>query len=104
MSDTRDAFIGYDSSDSNPQKVGISFGAPGSLSAYIVNVGDGKNWKERLTAAAKTFTVPVVIQEGAYLKLGGGTPFFASSYYASKSKETGSRHTTAKISRPWFLI
>jgi hypothetical protein len=54
--------------------VGISFGAPGSLSAYNGNVGDGENWKERLTADTKTFNVPVVIHEGSSLKLGGGTP------------------------------
>ena len=72
--DSDDAFIGYDSSDSNPKRVGISFGAPGSLSAYIGNVGDGKSWKERLTAETKTFNVPVVIKEGSSLKLGGGSP------------------------------
>lgn len=72
--DSDDAFIGYDSRDSSPKRVGISFGAPGSLSAYIGNVGDGENWKERLTADTKTFNVPVVIQEGSSLKLGGGTP------------------------------
>ena len=57
--DPDDAFIGYDQGDGNPTHIGISFGAPVSLSNYIGNVGDGTNWMERLTASLKTFTVPV---------------------------------------------
>ena len=38
--------------------VGISFGAPKSLSNYIGNAGDGKKWLERLTSNLKMFTVP----------------------------------------------
>ena len=41
--------------------VGISFGAPKSLSNYIGNAGDGKKWLERLTSDLKMFTVPVAI-------------------------------------------
>jgi hypothetical protein len=59
--DINDAFIGYDQGDGNPANIGVALGAPKSLSNYIGNVGDGANWKERLTAAAKTFNVPVTI-------------------------------------------
>jgi hypothetical protein len=73
-SDPNDAFIGYDHGVGDPTQVGISFGAPRSLSNYIGNVGDGKNWKEQLTAKAKIFAVPVVIQDGSTLSLGSGAP------------------------------
>jgi hypothetical protein len=58
--DTNDAYIGFDHS-SNPGASGVqlSFGAPLSISNYIANVGDGTNWKERLTATIKTFSVPI---------------------------------------------
>jgi hypothetical protein len=59
--DANDAFIGYDQGDGNPTHIGISFGAPQSLSNYIGNVGDGKKWLERLTSTLKMFTVPVSI-------------------------------------------
>ncbi|MGA9797991.1 MAG: hypothetical protein WBQ68_03205 [Terriglobales bacterium] len=59
--DANDAFIGYDQGDGNPTHVGISFGAPQSISNYIGNVGDGKKWLERLTSTLKMFTVPVSI-------------------------------------------
>lgn len=53
--DANDAFIGYDHGDGNPTHVGISFGAPQSLSNYIGNDGDGTKWLERLTSALKMF-------------------------------------------------
>ncbi|MGA9812699.1 MAG: hypothetical protein WBQ64_07985 [Terriglobales bacterium] len=59
--DANDAFIGYDQGDGSPMNVGISFGAPKSLSNYIGNTGDGKKWLERLTSDLKMFTVPVSI-------------------------------------------
>jgi hypothetical protein len=40
--DANDAFIGYDQGDGNPANIGISFGAPKSISNYIGNPGDGK--------------------------------------------------------------
>ncbi len=61
FNDANDAFIGYDQGDGNPAHVGISFGAPQSLSSYIGNVGDGRKWLERLTSTLKMFTVPVSI-------------------------------------------
>ena len=57
--DANDAFVGYDQGDGNPANIGISFGAPKSLSNYIGNVGDGTNWKERLTANLKEFKTDV---------------------------------------------
>jgi len=59
--DANDAFIGYDQGDGNPMNVGISFGAPRSLSNYIGTAGDGKKWLERLTSNLKMFSVPVAI-------------------------------------------
>ncbi len=57
--DANDAFIGYDHGDGGPENIGISLGAPKSISSYIGNVGDGKNWLERLTSNLKSFKVPV---------------------------------------------
>jgi hypothetical protein len=59
--DANDAYIGYDRGDGTPNLYGISFGAPLSLSNYIGNVGDGTNWKERLTASLKEFKTDVKI-------------------------------------------
>jgi len=57
--DPNDAFIGYDRGQGDPAQIGISFGAPTSLSNYIGNVGDGASWLERLTSTMKQFKVPV---------------------------------------------
>jgi hypothetical protein len=57
--DANDAFLGYDQADGNPANVGISLGAPKSISSYIANGGDGKNWLERLTGNVKAFRVPL---------------------------------------------
>ena len=57
--DPNDAYIGYDQADGNPTNVGISFGAPKTLSNYIGSPGDGKAWLERLSKTLKTFRVPV---------------------------------------------
>jgi hypothetical protein len=57
--DANDSFIGYDQGSGNPSSIGISFGAPVSISNYIGNNGDGTNWKERLTSSLKEFNVPV---------------------------------------------
>ncbi len=57
--DANDAFIGYDQGDGSPPNIGISFGAPKSLTNYIGNVGDGTSWKERLTATLKEFNTDV---------------------------------------------
>ncbi len=57
--DANDSFIGYDQSNGDAQNVGISMGAPQSLSNYIGNVGDGVNWLERLTSSLKEFKTDV---------------------------------------------
>jgi hypothetical protein len=62
--DANDAFIGYDQGDGNPTHIGITFGAPKSLSNYIGNVGDGSSWLERLTAALKEFKTNVQMDSG----------------------------------------
>ena len=59
--DANDAFIGYDQGDGTPANIGISVGAPQSISNYIGNVGDGTNWLERLTVALKEFKTNVQI-------------------------------------------
>ena len=69
--DTLDTFIGYD--QGGGPTIGLSFGAPVSISNYIGNVGDGRNWKERLTKDKKLFAVPVDIQTGSTLTVGSGT-------------------------------
>jgi hypothetical protein len=83
-SDPGDAYIGFDSGDGNPVHAGISMGAPVSLSNYIGNAGDGRSWKERLTAKEKTFAVPVVIQPGATLTIGSGSALSQIGVYKAK--------------------
>lgn len=62
--DVNDAFIGTDQGDASPLHVGISFGAPISLSNYIGNAGDGTNWLERLTSGLKEFKTNVQMDSG----------------------------------------
>ena len=62
--DANDAFIGYDQGNGDPAQIGISFGAPKSLSNYIGNVGDGTNWLERLTTNLKEFKTSVKMDSG----------------------------------------
>jgi hypothetical protein len=82
--DPQDAFIGYDQGDGSPLNIGISLGAPKSISNYIGNVGDGTNWKERLTTTQKTFAVPVVIKGGSTLTVGSGSALSQMKIYSSK--------------------
>ena len=100
--DANDAYIGYDQGDGNPSHIGISVGAPLSLSSYIGNVGDGTNWKERLTAILKEFktdlkvngavTVTGQVQADSFVSTGAGAWSVQGSYgsmtaaVASKSK------------------
>jgi len=62
--DQNDSFIGYDQGDGNPAHIGISFGAPVSVSNYIGNAGDGTNWLERLTGTLKEFKTNVKMDSG----------------------------------------
>src|SRR5581483_8786898 len=77
--DANDAFIGYDRGDGNPADIGISFGAPLSLSNYIGNVGDGTSWLERLSSSLKEFKTNV--QMDSALTVTGATQ--ASAFVAS---------------------
>ena len=79
--DVNDAYIGYDAGGASLSNLGISVGAPASISNYIGNVGDGKSWKERLTQKQKTFAVPVAIQSGSTLTVGSGTPLSQMKIY-----------------------
>jgi Zn-dependent M28 family amino/carboxypeptidase len=74
VNDADDAFLGYDQADSNPSNVGISLGAPKSISSYIGNVGDGKNWLERLTANLKYLRVPLTTDSLITSTVPPGTP------------------------------
>jgi len=65
--DTNDAYIGYDQANGDPAQVGISFGAPKSLSNYIGNVGNGSSWLERLTSTLKEFKTNVQMDSGLTL-------------------------------------
>jgi len=88
--DANDAFVGYDQGDGNPAHVGISLGAPVSLSNYIGNVGDGTNWLERLTSGLKEFktnvqldnalTVAGTTQASSFLSTGAGSWALEGSY------------------------
>jgi len=73
LNDAQDTYIGYDHATGNPATVGLSIGAPLSISSYVGNVGDDKSWKERLTDKQKTFAVPIVVQSGNTLTVGGGS-------------------------------
>ena len=58
--DANDVFIGFDPTTSAAlNAVPLAFGSPVSISNYIANAGNGSSWLERLTATAKTFTVPL---------------------------------------------
>jgi hypothetical protein len=83
--DNNDTYIGYDQGSGSPSSVGLSFGAPQSISNYVGSVGDNKNWKERLTAKDKAFAVPVVIEEGNSLTVGGGTPISKMKVYTASA-------------------
>jgi hypothetical protein len=90
--DANDAFIGYDQGNGNPSTVGISVGAPVSISNYIGNVGDGTNWLERLTSGLKevktnvqldnTLTVAGTAQASSFLSTGAGSWAVEGSYGA----------------------
>jgi len=75
--DANDAFIGYDQRISTPSSVGISFGAPASLSNYIGSAGNGTDWLERLTANLKTFRVPISTNSPITSTVSTGPPPFA---------------------------
>ncbi len=79
--DPNDAFIGYDQGDGNPVHVGISIGAPVSISEYIGNAGDGTNWLERITAGLKEFKTSVQMDQG----LSVATAVQANGYVVSGS-------------------
>jgi hypothetical protein len=50
--------------------IGLSLGAPVSISNYIGNVGDGTNWKERLSSSLKQFATPIGMVEHYPLRSG----------------------------------
>lgn len=79
--DGADTYIGLDNPNTQLNKAQLAFGAPVSISGYIANEGDGQHWGERLTAREKTFAVPVVIQQGSSLTVGGGSALSQMKMY-----------------------
>ena len=59
--DASDTYLGTDSGSANYANVGLAIGAPVSITSYINAAPSGSNYKERLTASAKTFNVPVTV-------------------------------------------
>jgi hypothetical protein len=86
--DPTDTFIGYDEGNGSPSSIGLSFGAPLSISNYVGGAGDGKSWKERLTNKQKSFAVPVVIQAGNALTVGEGSPISQIKIFTTDSIPT----------------
>jgi len=84
--DANDAFIGYDRGTGDPTQIGISLGAPLSLSNYIGNAGDGTNWLERLTVSLKEFKTNV--QMDGNLTVSGGISGNVSSATALAATPT----------------
>ncbi|HKW16219.1 MAG TPA: hypothetical protein VJO35_01800 [Terriglobales bacterium] len=87
--DANDAFIGYDRGDGDPTHIGISFGAPVSLSNYVGNVGDGTNWLERLTSSLKEFKTNVRMDSGLTVTGATQASSFASSGTGPWMTQTG---------------
>jgi hypothetical protein len=85
--DDKDTYIGLDvaAGGASLWQSQLAFGAPVSISTYIANQGDGTHWKERLTAAEKTFAVPVTIQKGNTLTVGEGSPLTRMKIYSTPS-------------------
>jgi len=90
--DANDSFIGYDQSNGDAENVGISLGAPKSLSSYIGNVGDGKSWLERLTSTLKSFRVPITTNSLFTSTVPSGTAPFAISSTTPVANLTLSNH------------
>ncbi len=83
--DDKDTYIGLDvpAGGASLAQSQLAFGAPVSVSNYIGNKGDGTRWKERLTASAKTFAVPVAIEKGNTLTVGEGSPLSRMKIYST---------------------
>jgi hypothetical protein len=91
-SDASDAFVGYDQGDGNSANVGISLGAPKSISSYIGNAGDGKHWLERLSENLKSFKVPITTDSKLISTLPPGTPPFSVASSTPVANLTLSNH------------
>jgi len=70
-----DTWIGLDVGGAYAS-AGLAFGAPISISNYIGTKGDNSSYLERLTATAKTFTVPVTTNRQIISRLPDGAPPF----------------------------
>lgn len=57
LMDANDTYIGNDVASAAQNAVGLTFGAPASISNYIGSLPDGVSWKERLTSSLKTFNI-----------------------------------------------
>ena len=59
--DAGDTYLGTDSGSVSYPSVGLAIGAPASISSYINTAPNGSSYLERLTAAGKSFNVPVTV-------------------------------------------
>ncbi len=59
--DANDTWVGLDNGNVATSQAQLAFGAPKAISLYIGNTGDNSSYKERLTAAGKTFNLPVTV-------------------------------------------
>jgi hypothetical protein len=66
--DPNDSYMGYDGGYF-PSTMGMSIGAPVSISRYIANTGDGVNYLERLTATREQYRVPVSLSAVTFANL-----------------------------------
>lgn len=69
--DAADTYLGTDTGIVSYFNAGLAMGAPASISEYINSTPNGTSYLERLTAAAKTFNVPVTVNGN--LAVAGGT-------------------------------
>src|SRR5437763_875900 len=89
--DANDAYVGYDQGDGNPANIGITLGAPKSVSHYIANAGDGTNWLERLTANLKEFKTNVQM-DGALTVSGRDGEFICINRHRSMERDRKLRY------------
>jgi len=68
--DANDVYIGLDQGTNVAANMGLSLGAPVSVSHYIGNTGDNSAWLERLTATALNIKVTTTVNDGT-----GGVKF-----------------------------
>lgn len=62
--DALDMYIGVDQGNKVEANMGLSIGAPLSISQYITNTGDNSSWLTRLTSASYIIKVTTTVNDG----------------------------------------